>query len=57
MTERERLIELIQKAHDEQRYLTSDKSIKAIADHLLANNVRVELPRNDVSLVDGHIEE
>lgn len=28
-----RLIELVKKAHDEQRYLTSDKSIKAIADH------------------------
>lgn len=38
---RERLVELIQNAHDEQKYLTSDKSIQAIADYLLANGVVV----------------
>lgn len=36
---RERLIELLKKAHDEQKYLTSDKSINAIADYLLDNGV------------------
>jgi hypothetical protein len=38
---RERLVELIQNAHDEQKYLTSDKSIQAIADYLIANGVVV----------------
>ena len=53
MTERERLIELI---------IASVKGCarnwaEVIADHLLANGVKVEIPKNDVSLVDGHIEE
>ena len=38
---RDRLIELVKKAHDEQKYLTSDKSINAIADYLLDNGVIV----------------
>ena len=38
---RDRLVELIQNAHDEQKYLTSDKSIQAIADYLRANGVIV----------------
>ena len=38
---RERLVELIKNAHDEQKYLTSDKSINAIADYLIANGVVV----------------
>ena len=38
---RDRLVELIQNAHDEQKYLTSDKSIQAIADYLIANGVVV----------------
>lgn len=38
---KERLVELVKKAHDEQKYLTSDKSINAIADHLLENGVIV----------------
>lgn len=50
--ERERLIELLSKVTGKQGIY-----IDKIADYLLANNVRVELPRNDVSLVDGHIEE
>lgn len=39
---KERLIELVKKAHDEQKYLTSDKSINAIADYLLENGVIVQ---------------
>lgn len=42
---RERLVELIQNAHDEQKYLTSDKSINAIADYLIANGVIVQFPK------------
>lgn len=42
-SERQRLVELIKKAHDEQQYLTSDKSINAIADYLLDNGVVVPL--------------
>lgn len=38
---RKRLIEFIQNAHDEQKYLTSDKSVQAIADYLIANGVVV----------------
>ena len=38
---KDRLIELIRKAHDKQKYLTSDKSINAIADYLLENGVIV----------------
>ena len=38
---RDRLIELVKNAHDEQQYLTSDKSINAIADFLLENGVVV----------------
>lgn len=38
---RDRLIELVKNAHDEQKYLTSDKSINAIADYLLDNGVIV----------------
>jgi hypothetical protein len=38
---RNRLVELLKNAHDEQKYLTSDKSIQAIADYLLANGVVV----------------
>ena len=38
---KERLVELVKNAHDEQKYLTSDKSINAIADYLLANGVIV----------------
>lgn len=38
---RNRLVELLKNAHDEQKYLTSDKSIQAIADHLIANGVIV----------------
>lgn len=38
---RNRLVELLKNAHDEQKYLTSDKSIQAIADDLLANGVVV----------------
>ena len=38
---RERLVELLKNAHDEQKYLTSDKSIQAIADYLIANGVVV----------------
>lgn len=38
---KERLVELLTEAHNEQRYLTSDKSINAIADFLLANEVIV----------------
>jgi hypothetical protein len=34
---KERLVELVKKAHDEQKYLTSDKSINAIADYILAD--------------------
>ena len=40
---KERLVELVKKAHDEQKYLTSDKSINAIADYLLENGVIVPL--------------
>ena len=51
MTERERLVELVTEAiHKKGIY-------DDIVDHLLANGVKVELPRNDVSLVDGHVEE
>ena len=38
---RDRLIELVKNAHDEQKYLTSDKSINAIADYLLEQGVIV----------------
>lgn len=38
---RNRLVELLKNAHDEQKYLTSDKSIQAIADYLIANGVVV----------------
>lgn len=38
---RERLVRLIKEAHDGQKYITSDKSINAIADHLIANGVVV----------------
>lgn len=38
---KERLVELVKNAHDEQKYLTSDKSINAIADYLLENGVIV----------------
>lgn len=38
---KERLVELVKKAHNEQKYLTSDKSINAIADYLLENGVIV----------------
>ena len=49
--ERERLIELVIEAMDKKGIYDD------IVDYLIANNVRVELPRNDVSMVDGHIEE
>lgn len=38
---KDRLVELLKNAHDEQKYLTSDKSIQAIADYLIANGVVV----------------
>lgn len=41
MKMKDRLVELLKNAHDEQKYLTSDKSIQAIADYLLANGVIV----------------
>lgn len=36
---RERLIALLKEAHDEQKYITSDESITAIADYLLESGV------------------
>ena len=38
---REKLIELLKKAHEEQKYITSDTSINAIVDFLLENGVVV----------------
>ena len=55
MSERERLIELL-KASLQKHIDKSCKLAENITDDLLANNVRVELPRNDVSMIDGHIE-
>ncbi len=48
---KERLVELVKNAHDEQKYLTSDKSINAIADYLLENDVIVP-PDELYSIVD-----
>ena len=47
------LIELIQNAVNG----CARNWAEVIADHLLDNGVRVEIPNNSVSLVDGHIEE
>ena len=71
--ERERLVELLTDAGKEVARIFKiesenclkrgeipqhSKTIREIeADHLLANGVRVEIPNNSVSLVDGHIEE
>lgn len=62
--ERERLVELLDNfvikcPEDCTRVEVScvKCTYRQVADHLIANGVRVELPRNDVSLVDGHIEE
>lgn len=41
MNQKERLVELVKNAHDEQKYLTSDKSINAITDYLLEQGVIV----------------
>lgn len=41
MNQKERLVEVLKNAHDEQKYLTSDKSINAIADYLLEQGVIV----------------
>ncbi len=69
MTERERLIELIGK----QRQICKNANCglcgyarfggypkckgEKLADILLANGVKVEIPNNSVSMVDGHIDE
>lgn len=37
MNQKERLVDVLKNAHDEQKYLTSDKSINAIADYILAD--------------------
>jgi hypothetical protein len=51
MTERERLVELVTEAiHKKGIY-------EDIADHLLSNGIRVEIPNNSVSLINGHIDE
>ena len=50
--ERERLVELLDDYMGKE-FLKND----GLADYLLANGVRVDIPRNDVSLIDGHIEE
>ena len=51
--ERERLIELIIESVDG----CARNWAEVIADHLLANGVRVEILNNSVSLINGHIDE
>ena len=50
--ERERLIALIIESVDG----CARNWAEVIADHLLANGVKVEIPNNSVSLINGHFD-
>ena len=43
----EKLVKVLKKAHDEQRYITSDKSIRAIAEALADAFYVIERPKGE----------